>query len=76
MTIPTSGEISMLMIDLEFGRGFDLNSYRGTTWWTDAGGSGTFSSGAISMSEFYGKRVDYPFGGGGGFPGGGGGPLQ
>ena len=72
MTIPTSGAISMLMIDLEFSRGLDLNSYRGTLWYTDAGGSGSFSSGAISMSEFYGKRVDYPYGGGGGGFGGGG----
>lgn len=52
----------MSEINTEFGRGNDLNSYRGTTWYTDAGGSGTFSSGAISMSEFYSKRPTAPGG--------------
>jgi hypothetical protein len=37
------------------GRGNNLNSYRGTSWFTAAGGSGTFSSGAISFSDFYNK---------------------
>lgn len=60
MTLPSSGPLSMSAINAEFGRGNDLNSYRGTTWYTDAGGSGTFSSGAISMSEFYGKRATSP----------------
>lgn len=56
MTLQSSGAISISQINAEFGRGNNLNAYRGTTWYTDAGGSGTFSSGAISMSEFYGKR--------------------
>lgn len=60
MTLPSSGSLSMSQINAEFGRGNNLNSYRGTTWFTDAGGSGTFSSGAISMSEFYGKRPTSP----------------
>ena len=51
----------MSQINAEFGRGNNLNAYRGTTWYTDAGGSGTFSSGAISMSEFYGKRASPAF---------------
>lgn len=60
MTLPSSGALSMSAINAEFGRGNNLNAYRGTTWYTDAGGSGTFSSGAISMSEFYGKRATSP----------------
>ena len=47
-------------INAEFGRGTNLNSYRGTQWFTDEGGEGTFSGGAISMAEFFGKRVDSP----------------
>lgn len=74
MTIKGSGSLSLNEINTEFGRGTNLNSYRGTTWWTDSGSSGTFSSGAISISEFYGKRVSAPLyevnflvvGGGGG----------
>ena len=50
----------MSQINAEFGKGNDLNSYRGTTWYTDAGGSGTFSTGAISYTDFYGKRVSAP----------------
>jgi hypothetical protein len=47
----------MSQINAEFGRGNNLNAYRGTAWYTDAGGSGTFSSGAISFNEFYSKRA-------------------
>lgn len=61
-TLQSSGAISMSQINAEFGRGNNLNAYRGTTWFTDAGGSGTFSSGAISMSEFYSKRATSPGG--------------
>lgn len=57
MTLQSSGAISISDINTEFGLGNNLNAYRGVTWYTDAGGSGTFSSGAISMSEFYGKRA-------------------
>jgi hypothetical protein len=59
--LQSSGAISISQINAEFGRGNNLNAYRGTTWYTDAGGSGTFSSGAISMSEFYGKRATPAF---------------
>lgn len=60
MTLPSSGPLSMQAINAEFGRGNNLNAYRGTVWYTDAGASGTFSSGAISFSEFYGKRPTSP----------------
>ena len=60
-TLQASGAISISQINAEFGRGNNLNAYRGTTWYTDAGGSGTFSSGAISMSEFYSKRATPAF---------------
>jgi len=50
----------MAQINAEFGRGNDLNSYRGTQWYTAAGGAGTFSTGALSMSDFYGKQLASP----------------
>jgi hypothetical protein len=60
MALPASGPLSIQQINAEFGRGNNLNAYRGTTWYTDAGGSGTFSTGALSMSDFYGKRATSP----------------
>jgi hypothetical protein len=51
-----SGSIAMSQINSVFdGRGNNLGAYRGTTWYTAGGSSGTFSSGAISFSDFYGK---------------------
>lgn len=62
MTLPASGNpISISQIQTEFALGNNLNAYRGVTWWTDAGATGTFSAGAISMSEFYSKRKTSPF---------------
>jgi hypothetical protein len=53
--LPASGNsLSMSQINSVFdGRGNNLNAYRGTTWYTAAGGSGTFSSGTISFNDFY-----------------------
>jgi hypothetical protein len=78
MTLPSSSSaISMQQINTEFGRGNDLNSYRGTTWSKDDGTSGTFSSSAISFDDFHSKRlkpasifVDYLLIAGGGTGGG------
>ena len=62
MTLPASGNpIAISQINTEFALGNNLNAYRGVTWYTDAGGTGTFSAGAISMSEFYSKRKNSPF---------------
>ena len=59
-TLQSSGAISINDINAEFALGNNLNAYRGVTWYTDAGSSGTFSSGAISMNEFYSKRKTAP----------------
>lgn len=51
-----SGALDFSTINSVFdGRGLNLNSYRGTTWYTAAGGSGTFPSTPISFSDFYSK---------------------
>ena len=62
MTIKSSGSLSMSEINAEFGYGTSLSSYRGQTWWTDAGTTGTFPStgSSISISNFYGKRKTAP----------------
>jgi hypothetical protein len=61
MGTPSSGTISIYDINSVFGRGTDLNSYRGTTWYTpDSITMGTFSSGAISLSDFYNKQANDP----------------
>jgi hypothetical protein len=52
--LPGSGSLSMSTINSTFNsRGQNLNAYRGTAWYTAAGGSGTFSSGAITFNDFY-----------------------
>ena len=51
-----SGTLDFSTINSVFdGRGLNLNAYRGTQWYTAGGGSGTFPTGAISFSDFYGK---------------------
>lgn len=61
MTLPTSGPLSLNQINNEFGRGRNLGAYRGTTWYTDAGASGTFTNTDLGFNQFYGKRVDAPY---------------
>lgn len=46
MTLPSSGPLSLQQINAEFARGLNLNSYRGTVWYTDAGASGGGRNGA------------------------------
>lgn len=60
MTLPSSGTLTLAQINAEFGRGLNLNSYRGTQWWLDNGTTGTFPTGAISFSDFYSKRGTSP----------------
>lgn len=60
MTLPASGTLTMSAINTEFGRGNNMGAYRGTSWYTDAGASGTFSAGTIKYSDFYGKRKTSP----------------
>lgn len=61
MTLPSSGPLSLNQINNEFGRGRNLNAYRGTQWFTDAGSSGTFTTSNLGFNQFYGKRVDAPY---------------
>lgn len=56
--LPSSGALSISAINSVFGRGNNLNAYRGTTYYTSSAGPYTFSSGAISMSSFYGTGPD------------------
>lgn len=60
MALPSSGQISMSQINGEFGRGNDLNSYRGTGWYTPGGSQGYFSQNNISFSEFWDKQPNSP----------------
>jgi hypothetical protein len=54
--LPGSGSLAFSTINSVFdGRGLNLNAYRGTQWYTAAGGSGTFPTGAISFNDFYNK---------------------
>ena len=52
--LQSSGAIAISDINGVFGRGNNLNAYRGTSYYTSSAGPYNFSSGAISMSDFYG----------------------
>ena len=60
MALPSSGPLTMAQINAEFGRGNNLNSYRGTTYYTSSAGPFTFPTGAISFSNFYGTQLASP----------------
>lgn len=60
MTLPASGPISLNDINTEFGLGTDLGSYRGVTWYTDSGTSGTFTNTNLGINQFYSKRATPP----------------
>lgn len=60
MTLPSSGPLSLNDINGEFGLGTNLNAYRGVTWYTNAGSSGTFTSTNLGIDQFYSKRSTPP----------------
>lgn len=60
MTLPASGPISLSAINTEFGLGTNLNAYRGVTWYTDTGTTGTFTTSDLGMNQFYSKRATAP----------------
>lgn len=61
MTLPSSGPLSLNQINAEFNLGRNLDAYRGVTWYTDAGASGTFTSSNLGFNQFYDKRPDAPW---------------
>ena len=61
MATPTSGTISINDVNSVFGRGNNLNAYRGTVWYQpNSLVTGTFSAGTISLSNFYNKQPNDP----------------
>lgn len=56
MTLPSSGPITMAQINGEFGRGYSLSQYLGTSYFVGTN-QGTFPGGPISFSNFYGTQV-------------------
>lgn len=61
MPTPPSGQISIATINANFGRGTNLNAYRGTIWYQpNSLVFGYFPSGAISLSNFYNKQPNDP----------------
>jgi len=50
----------MSTINAEFGRGNNLNSYRGTQYYTSSAGPFNFPSGAIAFNNFYGTQLAAP----------------
>lgn len=63
MPLQNTGSISLNDINTEFGRGLNLNAYRGTQYYTSSAGPFTFSSSAIDFNSFYGTRIDSNFDG-------------
>lgn len=64
MTLPASGPLSLDDIDTEFGRGTNLDDYRGTQWWKNDASTGFFDEENIDIAEFYSKRGTSPVTGG------------
>jgi hypothetical protein len=61
MTLPSSGPLSLQQINAEFGRGTNLNAYRGTTfYYPNNVVAQTFPTSPISFSNFYGTQPNSP----------------
>lgn len=61
MPTPPSGQIDIATINANFGRGTNLNAYRGTIWYQpNSLNFGYFPTGAISLSDFYNKQPNDP----------------
>ena len=61
MTLPSSGPLSLQDINNEFGRGANLNAYRGTPYFFPGNiNQYYFPSGTISISNFYGTQANNP----------------
>jgi MSHA biogenesis protein MshQ len=61
MTLPSSGPLSLQDINAEFGRGTNLNAYRGTSYYLPTSVTQYFfPSGTISISNFYGTQLSSP----------------
>jgi len=59
--VPNSGAVSTDIISDVFGLGDDFNNYRGTVWYYPGNLLfGSFSSGTIKSSDFYGKQPNDP----------------
>lgn len=61
MTLPSSGPLTLSQINAEFGLGTNLGAYRGATWYTDSGSSGTFPTTNLGINQFYAKRSTAPY---------------
>ena len=60
MTIVSTGPLSISAISTEFALGNNLGAYKGVTWFTDAGATGTFATVSLTLSSFYGTRKTSP----------------
>lgn len=59
--VPNSGVVSTDIISDVFGLGDDFNNYRGVQWYYPGNlVNGTFSTGTIKSSDFYGKQPNDP----------------
>jgi hypothetical protein len=63
MVLQSGGQIDFWQINNEFARGYDLNSYRGTFYYTPTGYS-YFPSGEIHFSDFFNSSSTSQTGGG------------